>query len=1117
MEKIKTPPGSFRRGLSSSIAILLVVVILLSACTTSTPTLQPTQPVIPTSAPTPVVIAVDPLYANPWILVAYGDPNNPTVVQGGVDLTLNFSPDGQVNGFGGCNNFSGPVQVATDGTMAIGPLATTLMACAEGMDVETAYLSALQSARSFNFSNEGRLQITYGPDAATSQLMIFIVGTQSLVGPVWVLDSMGDAAAPQAIPAGVVITAIFSEDGNLGGTSGCNQYSVPYTVTDQQLTLGAIAITQMSCPTGMDTEQAYLSALGTAQQVIVSGRKLSIAYNQGAGGLNFVSIAAPLQYSLWTLTAVNGQLVAAGTNVTAMFTPGEAANSGTISGSSGCNTYNAAYTLDGQNIAVQPPAVTRMYCAEGMETEQAYLQALQASTSYAIFYDQLVLTNPSGSLTFNLNRTPLVGALWSLVALGDVTKPQSPVAGSNFNAQFIRIPGSPSGVLNGTTGCNEYTAAFTASADQIKINPPASTQNKSCVPGLSDQEQLYYLALNNATTYHISGNTLTIPYDDGKQALVFEGTQVGEAQRPPLSSLNGSTWYLWYIDNTPILAGTTIVAQFAINADGNSGTISGSAGCNTYVATFGQQMAVQTTLNATQNCTTPKGIMEQEKSYVADLSRAYGYWQTGTQLVINTGVGVLTYQNTKPGSSFDQTHLLVGPTWYLISYGSTYSSEGTQEPYTLFKSDGTLEGYTGCNAFQGKFTTQIQAITVTNLNATQSACPNSTLQAQQDNMLKILGSAKSYQVAETAMQINSDNGVLNYSLSPLHRQQEVAAPVAAFTAPSEVPVNSIVTFDATSSTSGVPIVFYEWDFGDGTKGTGIIVQHAYNAAVTHNVGLTITDELGRQNTLSKRLVVYDITVPSPTPTQPPQPTATTPPQATPTTAPTTAPTAVPTTAPTATPEPTQPPAPVPPTAAINGPGNGYVGEPVYYDASGSTAGSSPIVSYQWNFGDGTSTGPSPDSNVQTLYNQAGTYQVSVVVTDQNGLSSSATTQITISTRLGTPVVYLLSSLNGKSLLPGTAIVLSFLQGQLAGFDGCNSYSGSYTATLNPDGSYTVAITGLISGGVACPTEIMDQASAYMALLGTATTAQAQGTAFYLIAPNGSLIFYQSGSLSVTPY
>jgi heat shock protein HslJ len=204
-------------------------------------------------------------------------------------------------------------------------------------------------------------------------------------------------------------------------------------------------------------------------------------------------------------------------------------------------------------------------------------------------------------------------------------------------------------------------------------------------------------------------------------------------------------------------------------------------------------------------------------------------------------------------------------------------------------------------------------------------------------------------------------------------------------------------------------------------------------------------------------------------------------------------------------------------AVIVGPSNGYVGEPVSFDASGSTAGSSPIASYQWNFGDGTSAGPSNSSFVQTLYNNAGTYQATVVVTDQNGLSSSATTQITISTRLGTPVVYSVNTLNGQALLPGTAIVLSFLQGQIAGFDGCNSYSGSYTATPNPDGSYTVAITGLISGGVACPTEIMNQASAYMTLLSSATTAQAQGTAFNLIAPGGTIVFYQVGSLSINPY
>lgn len=1136
MDRKVTRFFQMRRTVTHLLGIMIVAAIILSACNTSTPTptLIPTS-IPPTQAPTPVVVDVNQLYANPWILVAYGDPANPTVVQGGTDLTLIITPEGLISGFSGCNTFSGTVNVATDGSMSVGPLATTLMACADGMDQESAYLSALQNARSFNFTSEGRLQIKYRPEGSANQVMIFIVGVKSLTGSNWVLVSSGDPNNPTPVPTGVIITAAFSEDGVMSGLAACNQYNVSYTLADSQLTLGAIAITQMACPTGMEAEQAYLTALSSAQQAKISGQILTITYNQGAGVMNFISANVPLEYSLWTLTLINGQPIAADTNVTATFTPGESSNSGTISGSSGCNTYNAGYSLDGQNITVEPPAVTRMYCATGMETEQAYLTALQASTSYEIFVDTLVLTSPSGSLTFTVNRTPLTGALWSLVALGDVTKPVAPVSGSDFSAQFIRIPGAPSGVLNGTTGCNEYTSAFIASLTEIKINLPAATQNKTCAPGLTDQEQIYFLALNSATTYQISGNTLTIPYDGGKQALVFEGTQLAEAQRPPLSDLNGSTWYLWYFDDNPILSGTTIYAQIVINADGASGTLSGSAGCNTYMATFGENMAVQTTLNATQKCSRPTGIMDQEKAYVSDLSRAYGYWQTGDQLIINTGQGVLTYKSSKPASSADQTHLLVGPSWYLISYGSTYSTAGTQEPYTLFKTDGTLEGYTGCNSFSGNFTTAIQAITITNLNATQQACPTSTLQAQQDSMLKILGSAKTYQVAETVMQITSDNGVLNYSTTPLHREEEILPPTAEFNAPNEAMVNTVVSFDAEESNSQVPIVYYEWYFGDGQTGGGQVVQHVYTNPGNYDVRLLVTDERGNQDDLIKRLTITSAP-PPPTPTPMPtaQPTATIPPtaapaptatnqpaQPTPTTPPTAAPAPTDTQAPapTATTEPTAtpPPAPVAPAAAITGPTNGYVGEPVFLDASGSAPGSSPIVSYQWTFGDGTSAGPSDQPNTNKLYNAAGSYTVVVVVTDQNGLSSEASTSLSITTRLDTPVVWILNTYANQPVLPGTGITLQFQGGQVAGFAGCNSYSGSYTATPNPDGTYTVATTGLISGGAACPVEIMNQESAYLALLSSVTTAQLEGNILTLKGPNGDLVFHQAGTLTVTPY
>jgi heat shock protein HslJ len=1011
------------------------------------------------------------------------------------------------------------------------------MACAQGMDQETAFLTALQSAKSYNFRSQGQLTIQYG--AGKEQVLVFAVGQQPLTATDWVLVSMGDPANPQPIPAGTTITAVFSADGTLSGSSGCNQYNATYTLQGDQITLGPVAGTQMACATGMDTEQSYLQALGTAQQMSITGPKLALTYNQGAGVLNYTSATLSLEYTLWTLALLNGQPVTTESSITALFTPADAADTGTISGNSGCNSYTSGYTLSGSNLTVQPAVSTMMACATGMDVEQTYLQLLQGSTSYQISANTLVLSGPSGSLTYNANRTPLAEALWKLVSMGDVNNPQPPVAGSNFAAQFSVVPGSFSGVLSGTTGCNEYTSAYAASTEEIKINRPVSTQNTSCAPGLSDQEQNYFLALNDATNYTISGNNLILPYDEGKQSLVFEGTQLGSATRPPLKDLNGTTWYLWYINNTPLVSGTMIYGQFVINADGASGTLSGSAGCNNYIASFGQDMGVQTSLSAKQVCSKPSGVMNQEGNYINILSRAYGYWQTGSQLIINSGAGVLTYQNTLPPQSYDQTYLLAGPTWYLVSYQSSYSEAGNQEPFTLFHTDGTLNGYTGCNTFQGNYTTNMQHITISNLSSTKSACPNSTLQSQEQAMLGILGTAKDYQVNNTVMQIIGSSGALNYSLTPLHRTEEIQPPVATFSGPNEAPAGQVVTFDATSSSGQVPIVYWEWSFGDGNNATGPVVSHVYANPGSYRVRLTVTDQRSYQDSEEKTFNSTTPSQPTPGPTQIPA-TATVVPTNTPETiqpSPTAAgltppapieatatatlqPTEVP---PTQTPEPTlappteEPLVPtplpvIPPQANIQGPSSGYVGEPVIFDASSSTAGSSPIDSYSWNFGDGTSAGPSSSPQVTTLYNQTGTYQVSVIVTGQDGQSSSATTSVTIGSRMGTPVVWMLSTMGSQGVLPGTAITLQFQGGQLAGFAGCNSYTGGYTVTQNPDGSNAVTISGLTNTGMACPGDIMQQEQIYLSMLGAVLAGQIQGNILNLNSPQGELTYYQAGTV-----
>jgi parallel beta-helix repeat protein len=66
------------------------------------------------------------------------------------------------------------------------------------------------------------------------------------------------------------------------------------------------------------------------------------------------------------------------------------------------------------------------------------------------------------------------------------------------------------------------------------------------------------------------------------------------------------------------------------------------------------------------------------------------------------------------------------------------------------------------------------------------------------------------------------------------------------------------------------------------------------------------------------------------------------------------------------------------------------------DASASTAGSSPISSYSFDFGDGATVGPQSGVTAKHTYQSAGTYQVTVTVTDGNNLTSTASQTMTVS-------------------------------------------------------------------------------------------------------------------------
>lgn len=121
----------------------------------------------------------------------------------------------------------------------------------------------------------------------------------------------------------------------------------------------------------------------------------------------------------------------------------------------------------------------------------------------------------------------LVGSEWRLVALGppDAATPAAP--GSTTTLTFespVRIFGSGA--------CNEYSADYAMQDDTISVGQLISTERACLEQTTTAQEQRYYEALRAAESFTHTADQLTIHYDGGQGALVFEPLNPDSAESP---------------------------------------------------------------------------------------------------------------------------------------------------------------------------------------------------------------------------------------------------------------------------------------------------------------------------------------------------------------------------------------------------------------------------------------------------------------------------------------------------------------------------------------------------------------------------------------------------------
>ena len=234
----------------------------------------------------------------------------------------------------------------------------------------------------------------------------------ALQGVRWVLVSYLNAAGETVTAlADREVTAEFGPDGRVAGNGGCNRYFASYTVDGGNLTIGQAGSTMMACEPVeiMNQEAAFLAALGSAAAWHVEGEQLHILNAADETIILFqASQPASLTGTTWTATNYNNGRQAvvslvADTTITATFS-----EDGQLNGSAGCNNFMTSYTLDGQNMTIQPAATTRKMCpGEGvMEQETLFLTALTTAATWSISGNELELRTADGALVAHFVAQP---------------------------------------------------------------------------------------------------------------------------------------------------------------------------------------------------------------------------------------------------------------------------------------------------------------------------------------------------------------------------------------------------------------------------------------------------------------------------------------------------------------------------------------------------------------------------------------------------------------------------------------------------------------------------------------------------------------------------------------
>lgn len=210
-----------------------------------------------------------------WVLTSL---DGAALLSAEVPVFLDFTSDGKISGFAGCNHLNGSFSNNQEGQISFENIASTKMLCFEElMKLEQRLLDILNTVDNYSLDSTGtRLTLNKGRMAPLATFVL--MDDNSIVNKYWKLKVLEGKEVMMDDNQEREQYFILRSDGTLSGFAGCNYFNGQYFLEEgNRISIDKnIAVTMKVCPDLNIDEQLFLDVFNTADNYTLYGDTLTL-------------------------------------------------------------------------------------------------------------------------------------------------------------------------------------------------------------------------------------------------------------------------------------------------------------------------------------------------------------------------------------------------------------------------------------------------------------------------------------------------------------------------------------------------------------------------------------------------------------------------------------------------------------------------------------------------------------------------------------------------------------------------------------------------------------------------------------------------------------------------